>query len=133
MSQENTDLVRRAVAAFNERDISTLELLFTEDFLLRVIGGLEAMTGTEFRGQQSALNWVRDLLDTVGGRLEIETLRGVGDRLLLIATLRTTGAASGAEATWQIGQVFSFRDRQLSALDSYYTASEALKAVGLAE
>jgi ketosteroid isomerase-like protein len=133
MSEENVQLVRRTVEAFNERDFPTLELLFTEDFLLRVIGGLEAITGREFRGQEAALDWIRDLLDTIGGRIEIETLREVNDQLLLIAMLLTSGTASGAEATWRIGQVYSCRDGRLSALDSFYMADDALEAVGLAE
>jgi hypothetical protein len=31
------------------------------------------------------------------------------------------------------GQIYSFRGRQISAVDNYYDASEALEAVGVSE
>ena len=133
MSEQNGEVVRSAVAAFNERDLPSLETIFSDDLVLQVIGGLSDMTGSVFRGKGAAMGWIRDLLETISGSLAIETLRPVGDRLLLIGTLHTSGTASGAEASWQIGQVYSFRDGRITALDSYYTADEALKAVGCKE
>jgi hypothetical protein len=132
MSQENLAIARSAVAAFNSRDIPALEALYADEFELRVIGGLADMTGTEFR-EEAATAWIEDLVATVGGFLEIDMLRAVGDQVLLIGTLHTSGSSSGAVATLEIGQVFSFRRSRICALDSYYRASEAVEAVGLEE
>ena len=41
------------------------------------------------------------------------------------------GEASGAAATHRAGQVFTFREGQISAIDNYWEAAEALEAVGL--
>ena len=63
---------------------------------------------------------IRDLVQTIGGSLEIEALRQVGDeKFLLTAMLRTSGTASGAGATWRIGQVLSIRAGIIGGLDSY--------------
>ena len=133
MSNESVAVVRAVVAAFNERDFPTLETLFADEFDLRIVGGIADMTGTEFRGKQSAIGWIKDLVETIGGFLHVEMLRQIGDQMLLTATLQTSGTTSGAPATWRIGQVYSVRDGRITALNSYYTADEALKAVGLEE
>jgi ketosteroid isomerase-like protein len=133
MSQEKVELVRRGVQAFNERDVPTLESIYSEDVVMRLIGGFADLMGTEFRGQDAVLTWMKDWVDTIGGRAEIETVREVDDRVLAIATVVTAGTVSGTPATLRYGQVYSFRGGRISGLDSYYTADGALKAVGLAE
>jgi hypothetical protein len=77
------DVARSAVAAFNPRDLSALEAMFADDFVLRISGGLADITRPEFRGRRAAMGWIRDLVETIGG------------------------------------------------LDSYYSADEAVAAVGL--
>jgi ketosteroid isomerase-like protein len=61
----------------------------------------------------------------------IETIRQVNDQVLAIVNLAATGAASGVDTTLRTGQVYSFRDGRISALDGYYTVDDALRAVGL--
>jgi ketosteroid isomerase-like protein len=131
MSQENLDLVRRSVEAFNDRDIPSLESICSEDFVYRLIGGFADMMGTEFRGQDAALRWVREWMESFESRAEIETIREVNDQVLAILNIEATGATSGAGTSLRIGQVYSFRDGRISEQDSYYTPDDALKAVGL--
>jgi ketosteroid isomerase-like protein len=130
MSEENLDLVRRQIQAFNDRDIPALESMFSEDFVYRLIGA--DLTGTEFRGR-AAVAWVKEWIETIDARAEIETIREVDQQVLTILQIAATGAASGVGTTLRAGQVYSFRDGHISALDAYYTPDEALKAVGLEE
>jgi ketosteroid isomerase-like protein len=120
------------VQAFNERDVPTLESIYSEDVVMRLIGGFADLMGTEFRGQDAVLTWMRDWVDTIGGRAEIDTIREVDDHVLVIATVVTAGTLSGTPATLRYGQVYAFRGGRISGFDSYYAADEALKAVGLA-
>jgi ketosteroid isomerase-like protein len=133
MSQENVDLVRRQTAAFNARDVPALEALYTEDCVVQLIGGMETMAGSEFRGREASLGYVHDLVETVGMTLEIEEIREVGDQVLMITTVGASGAASHAGATVRIANVYTFRDGKISINTSYYSVEEALKAVGLEE
>jgi ketosteroid isomerase-like protein len=133
VSQQNVEIVRRMLKAFNERDVPTLESIFSEDVVMRLIGGFADLMGTEFRGQDAVLTWMRDWVETIGGRAEIETIRDVDDRVLVIATVVTAGTLSGTPAALRYGQVYSFRDGRISALDAYYTPGDALKAVGMSE
>jgi ketosteroid isomerase-like protein len=73
------------------------------------------------------------MMDTLGARGEIETIREVHDQVVVVVNGVGVGAASGAPATMRFGQVCSFRDGRISAVDGYYRADEALKAVGLEE
>jgi ketosteroid isomerase-like protein len=132
MSHENVELVRRQVQAFNDRDIPALESIFSEDFVYRLIGGFADLMGTEFRGQDAALAWVKEWTETIDARAEIETIREVNEQVLTILHIAATGAASGVGTTLRVGQFYSFRDGRISALDAYYTPGDALKALGLA-
>jgi ketosteroid isomerase-like protein len=133
MSQENIDLVRRSMQAFNDRDFPALESIYSEDFVLCLIGGFADLVGTEFRGRDPALDFMTEWIETIDARGEIETIRQVNDQLFAIVNHAATGAASGVDTTLRVGHVYSFRDGRISALGSYYTVDDTLKAVGLAE
>ena len=94
MSQENLDLVRRAVEAFNDRDIPALESIYSEGYVYRLIGGFADLMGTEFRGLDAALAWMKEWIEAIDARAEIETIRQVNDQVLTIMNIAATGAAS---------------------------------------
>jgi ketosteroid isomerase-like protein len=129
---ENLDLVRRSVEAFNDRDIPALESIYFEDFGYRLIGGFADMMGTEFRGIDAALGWMREWVEAFDSRVEIETIRQVNDQVLAIMNAAATGVASGTPVAWRFGQVYSFRDGLITAADAYIPVDDALKALGLA-
>jgi ketosteroid isomerase-like protein len=133
MSRANVKLVRRAVQAFNDRDVPALESICVEDFVYRLISGLAELMGPEFRGLDAVLGLINEMDKTIDARMDIDTIREVNDQVLAIMNLETRGVASGVTTTRQFGQVFSFRDGRLSTLDAYYTVDEALKALELAE
>jgi ketosteroid isomerase-like protein len=117
MSHENVELVRRAFQAFNDRDFDFLAASRTDDVVLRQIGGFADLTGAEFRGPD-AREWLRDWIDTIGGQVEVETILEAKDQVVAIMKIEGTGSSSGAPATMRVGQVFSFRDGRISAIDS---------------
>ena len=133
MSRENVELVRRGYQAFNDRDLDAMVGNFTEDVEWRLIGGFADLMGAEFSGHDAVRHFVDDWLENLGGRAEIESILEAGDRVLVIARSVGVGGASGAPAEMRWGQVYSFRDGQVSAVDNYYEASDALNAVGLTE
>jgi ketosteroid isomerase-like protein len=133
MSQENVEIVRRVVQAFNERDFPAAESAYTEDIVLRHIGGMDALIGAEFRGRDAVLSSWREVIDTVGGLGEVEMIREVNDQVVVVVNAALMGTESGAPATMRFGQVYSFREARISLIDSYYSADDALNAVGLQE
>ena len=133
MSQENVEVVRRAIQAFNDRDFPAMESIYSEDVVFSLIGGFADLTGAQFRNQDAAYDWLRDWIKTIGPRAEIESVRQANDQVLAILNLAATGAASGVDTAIRTGNVYSFRDGRINAVDAYYDVAEALKAVGLAE
>ncbi len=131
MSQEHMDLVRRGFDAFNDRDLEALLASYTEDVEWRMVGGLADLMGGEVRGREALGGFLSDWLENLGGRAETESLLEAGDRILAVIHLTSAGGTSGAPTTQQIGQVYSFRDGQICAIDNYWNADEALKAAGL--
>lgn len=131
MSEENVELVRRLIQAFNDRDYSTLESIYSEDAVLSLIGGFADLTGAQFRNRDAVLDWLTDWVETLDPQAQIESARQVDDKVLAILNIAATGAASGADTALRTGNVYSVRDGQISAHDAYYDVNGALKALGL--
>jgi ketosteroid isomerase-like protein len=133
MSQENVELVRRAFQAFNDRDLDTLLACYTDDVEWRLIGGFADVMGTEFSGHEGLRRLSNEWVGNLGLRVEMEAVLKANDRVVVITRVMGTGGASGVPTTARAGIVFFFRDGKISAVDSYYEASDALEAVGLRE
>jgi ketosteroid isomerase-like protein len=133
MSQENVELVHRAFQAFNDRDWDAISVLFTDDVVWRLIGGFADVMGSEFRGHEGLRLWVTDWVDNLGVRSAIDAVFDVDERVAVITRSVAEGGTSGTPATLRSGQVYSFRDGRISAVDNYYEVSDVLEAVGLSE
>src|SRR5215213_1566703 len=94
MSQENAEIVERAVAAVNERDIDGYLACCTDDIELRT--PLAAISGV-YDGPDAIRRFFADIQDTSPDfHIDLERVKAIGaDRV--IAFLRTTssGRASG--------------------------------------
>ena len=133
MSEENLDLVRRQFQAFNDRDLAALESTLCTDVVMRLAGGFSDLQGTEFRGRNAYLMWFKEMVHTLDARATIEAIREVGDQVVVVGTALGSGVTSDVPTTLRFGTVYSFRRGRISAIDNYYSADDALKAVGLKE
>ena len=133
MSQDRLDIVRRSVQAFNDRDVDAMLDNWDDDVVMRLVGGFADLMGTEFRGHDGIRTWMNDWVGSIAVRAEIEALFEADDRVVVIARAVGEGDASGAPVALRAGQVYSFRDGLVSAVENYYDAGEALRAVGLSE
>src|SRR5687768_13166032 len=99
MSQENVEMFKRAIDAYNRKDIDAL--LERLDPEVEWHGALQTMFGreaTRYRGHDGVRQWVRDIDEALGDiRLELPEIRDLGDRAVAIGRLRARGKASGAE------------------------------------
>ena len=130
-SHERLDLVRRGLAAFNDRDLDTLLAPYTDDAEWRLHGGLDDLVGTEVKGRDAVRSFLGDWIENLGSRVEVERVLEAGGRVVAMLRVESSGGASGAPTTQRIGQVYTFRDGQIRLVDNYWEASEALEAVGL--
>jgi len=84
MSQEHVETFRRAIEAYNRRDIDAfLEAIDPE---VELQGALQALLEGEakvYRGHEGVRPWVRDIDEALAGiRLELPEIRDLGDRIV---------------------------------------------------
>ena len=134
MSQENVEILRRSIEAFNRGDWEGVVAEFSPEFEYVSTGALPGARGVA-RGpdgyREYLLGWlVREFADS---RVELHEVIDLGDRVVEASTNRGRGRQSGAEVAWDIWIVWSFRDGQVVHGRGFTSRAEALEAVGLSE
>ena len=132
MSQENAEVVRQGFEDWNRGEFDAFVRRFGhEDVELHIVGGLSGLVGETFAGHAGVIRFWRDIVGTVGGRIKVEAVHDVDERVAVVLVLEGAGAGSGAPGALRFGQVWTFSGRKVIRVDSYYTPDEALEAVGL--
>ena len=131
MSQENMEIVRRSVGAYNRRDLDGIVENWAPDAVLDWSNsrGLEAGV---YRGHDEIRAFTQRFLaawDEV--RLEIDDPVEVEHDLLVVENVTYLRGRDGIETKARSGWVLTFRDGQQTSLTLYQTKEEALEAAGL--
>ena len=135
MSQENVETFKRAIEAYNRRDIDGF--LDGVDPEVELHGALQALLereGTVYRGHEGVRQWVRDIDEAMADiHLELPEIHDLGDRLVAIGRLSARGTASGAETESAFGCVVEWKEGRATRIVSFLDRDEALKAAGIPE
>lgn len=133
MSRDNVETFRRALGAYNRRDIDGFLEAFdpaveAHPLTLAMFGRKD----TVYRGHEGLRQFVRDV-DEVLPQLQAELLdaRDLGERIVASGRLRARGRVSGAEIESPINWVVQFRNGRVIRLTDYLDPGEALEAAGL--
>jgi ketosteroid isomerase-like protein len=129
MSQENLEVVRRAVAALNARDLDGYLALCTPDVELLIP---EVIAGV-YEGPQGIRRFLTDVEDTAPDfHIDIQDLKAVGDDQVL-APIQTGshGRASGIPMATTHTNVYDLVDGKIGRIRIFLDHHQALKAVGL--
>ncbi|MCD6015080.1 MAG: SnoaL-like domain [Solirubrobacterales bacterium] len=133
MSEENVELLHRAIDAFNRRDLEAFLALCDPD--LEFISYLMQVDGGEpYHGRDGVRSWWEGLLDVYPDFIaELEDVRDAGD--LTIARLRMHGHGVESDAPmeqmlWQVGE---WRHGKIIWWCFVPTEAQALEAAGLRE
>jgi len=132
MSQENVELVKRFIGAFNERELETFAAMTTPDFEWTT--SMMAVEGEVFHGREGIDTYferMREVWDEFRGFAE--DYRDLGERVLWIGQLVGRGRGSGVSVSAPLAIVFDVRGESISRMHSYLSHDEALRATGLAE
>ena len=131
MSQENVELHRRAIDAFNRRDWEAFVALMHDEVeaeprIVAIEGG--------FHGHEGLRRWWNDFLGVFPDYfLELEETRALGDVTLTRFRTRARGAASNAPLDAPAWQAIRWQDGKCTWWRVCSTEAEALKAAGLRE
>ena len=132
MSQENVEVVRQALQAFELRGIDAMLEFCSPEIEYRVRRDLpDARTYHGHDGLRAlAAEWQRLFEDF---RLEPEELIAAGDSVVAMMRISGRGATSGVETGNPYAAVIAVRDRKLVRISDYPTKREVLEAAGLRE
>jgi ketosteroid isomerase-like protein len=135
MSQENVEAFRRAVEAYNRRDIDAFLAAFdpaveTHPLTLAMFG----QEATVYRGHEGIRQFVRDVEEALAEvRVGVLEIRDLGERIVSSGRLRARGRASGAEIESPVSWLIEFKDGRVIRMRDFLDFKEALKAAGLSE
>jgi ketosteroid isomerase-like protein len=127
---ENLELHRRAVAAFNTRDVEQLIAFCHPEIELR-----SAVTVTVYHGHEGVRKWHRDIADAFGDEvwLEPEAYYDLGEHTVTFHVLHGRGQHSGAELAERFAHVHRWRDGLIVEFKAYAHQADALEALGVAD
>jgi ketosteroid isomerase-like protein len=131
MSQENVEIARNAVLAFNRRDVPALVDLTTDDFQWVTWTG--TVEPTVYHGADGLASYFRDADVWEVLNLDVQEFRDLSDRVLVAGTFHARGGGSGAEIHAPYFSAFFVSGGKLARVLSFRTEAEALEAAGLRE
>jgi ketosteroid isomerase-like protein len=130
MSQENLEIVRRAMDAYNARDLTTYLAAISES--IRFQSRFSAVDRVIYRGHADMRGYFANL-DEVWSRYEMELERMVpaGPQVAALCHLFAVGRDSDLQLEEYPGVVFTLEAGTIVRMDSYPTHAETLQAIGL--
>jgi ketosteroid isomerase-like protein len=132
MSQENVEIVRRIYANWVRGSSPSESNLLHPD--IEWVNPSDALEAGTRKGIDAFTSITEDLDHTIGDfRMEVERFIDVGDRVVVIATMRGHGIGSGVEIENRHGSVWTIRDGKADRFQWFHEPEEALEAAGLRE
>ena len=132
MSQENVDVVRRVVDAFNRQDWGAWESHWHRDAEWH--DPPEVPGSGVHHGVESIRRYFEELLEIAaeGWNVEVDSIESVGpERVLIQARSVVVGRESGMQTEDGLFQVVDLEDGRLLRVRNFRTSREALEAAGL--
>jgi ketosteroid isomerase-like protein len=129
MSAENVQLVKRMYDCLHRGDVEAALALTDPDV---VIDASHRVDGRVGHGREELVGLVSEWLTTwEDWTQEIEEIRDLGDRVLVIETQRGRGRGSGAEWSGRFGMLYEVHAGRMVRWTIYDDVSAALQAAGL--
>jgi ketosteroid isomerase-like protein len=130
MSEENVELARRCIDAYNRRDIGAMRALDAPDLEMDFSASLGVEAGV-YRGFDTCLRFWEGYFDAFDEiDIKPDSYVDAGDSVVIPNTGRSRGR-DGIEVFARSTFVFTFSSGQLTRICLYQEREQALKAVGL--
>jgi ketosteroid isomerase-like protein len=132
MSQENVEIVRRVVEAFNRRDLEAASELWHPE--VEFYEEPEIPDGRVWRGSDGArAYWQESFERWEDMRIEPSEFVDLPDAVIVIGAQWGRGGHSGVEVSAGYAGLFEVRDDKVVRVRTYAKRDEALEAAGLRE
>jgi hypothetical protein len=134
MSQENVEVVERAIAAVNQRDVDTYLACCAEDIQLQT--PLSAIEGV-YEGRDAIRRFFENVAATSDDfRIAVERIESISAyRVLAFLRITASGRSSGIPLAVNTPStnIYDVVDGKINRIRVFLDREEALKAVGLSE
>ena len=134
MSQENLELVARAMEAVHQRprpDFETINALYHPDHVFVPLAA-NTFGEAEAKGAEGFRVWLEQTEDAIKWEGEVRGAVDVGPHKVLVVTqTRFRGATSGIESVNRLWSVVTVTGGKISRTDVYLDPMKALEAAGL--
>jgi ketosteroid isomerase-like protein len=132
MSQQNIEVMRTWIEAWNRRDIETMLAASDPEFEFRTSGVFPGIDPV-YRGRAAYQAFYDEFVGTWESfSVSVDELRDCGERALMLGVFEGR-ARDGLNTRRQTAAVWTFRDGRALVIQNYGDWSQALEAVGLRE
>ncbi len=130
MPQENVDVAKRCIDAFNARQVDVFTALTTPDFVWSP--SMVAVEGEVFHASEG----IRRYFDSLSSAWETflilpDSFRELPSVVVMLGRLSGHGKNSGVPVDASLGMVFDLRDGKVARIRGYLDHDEALRAAKL--
>ena len=133
MSQENVEIVRRAVEAFDRGELPRILALTHADFVAEVPPDVSAEPDT-YRGHDGIRRYISSFQEAMNEiHFEGERFWDAGENVVVALRLTARGRQTAIPVEQRTTGVWTVRAGRLLRIRAYASREEALAAVGLAE
>jgi len=131
MSQENVEVVRRHILAYESGDYEAALAAYHPDV---VCDATVRPEGRVYRGREGVAEAIRVWVGTWDDYMwDTEELIDAGERVLMVVHESARGKGSGVEVDQQTFWVYTLRHGQIVHAKVLFDKSQALEAAGLSE
>jgi hypothetical protein len=133
MSEQNVELHRRLIGAYNARDTETFIALC--DPQIEVHSVFATPGGADYHGRDGVRKWLQDLEETWGDefRVDPEAFFDLGENTLMFSVLHGRGQQTGVDVPMPNAQVARLRDSLIVYLKVYIHREDALTDLCVSE
>ena len=131
MSQENVEVVRAGIDAWNRGDMNALRELYDPDIIVRAPEGwpepgpFVGRDAVMHQWEQTRETWDADALEPISDFID-----AAGQ---VVLRLVWRGARYGPEVNMEFTIIYTIRKGRISGLEYFWDHADALEAVGLSE
>jgi ketosteroid isomerase-like protein len=131
MSQENVEIMRFTVEAWNARDMHSLGELYDPEIVVRWGEGWPEGSESTMGRAAVVRQWEQQRAAFDEDRLELLSFTDLGDRVVARQLWQARG--SGPDLSMEFSTVNTFRNGKLILLEFFWNHADALEALGLSE
>jgi ketosteroid isomerase-like protein len=132
MSQENVQIVRRSIEAWNRRDLTTLRAFYRSDAEIDWSRSRGPFKGVYRGDRERETFWDEFFSMFEESYLEAHDFTEAGSEVVVSNTVHFQGR-EGIEVIGRSGLVFTVENGQITRLRLFQERAEALEALGLSE